>query len=102
MVTGPKRLLRAVAAVSLVGGVSLAGVATFGAGTASAATLAVSDCSGSGSDTGSLPYTVAHASAGDVVTFAVSCPVGSPIVLTTHSPSRPTSRSTAWGRRRRW
>ena len=46
-------------------------------------TLTVTDCSGSPTDTGSLPYAVAHASFGDTITFGagVSCPLSSPIVL---------------------
>ena len=37
---------------------------------AGAVTLSVSDCSGSALDTGSLPYAVAHASAGNTIAFS--------------------------------
>lgn len=63
------------AAASLVVGFATVAVAPV----AGAATDTVSTCSGSGA--GSLPAAVAGASAGDTVTFSVSCPPGSPIVL---------------------
>ena len=48
---------------------------------AGAATDTVSNCRGSASVTGSLPYVVGHAGNGDTITFAVSCPASSPIKL---------------------
>jgi hypothetical protein len=59
------------------------GLASFGAplvpAAAVVATGAVTNCNGSGP--GSLPATVAGATAGETVTFSVPCPPGSPIVL---------------------
>jgi hypothetical protein len=48
---------------------------------AGAATDTVTNCSGSATDPGSLPDVIQDAGAGDTVTFSVSCPPGSPIVL---------------------
>lgn len=48
---------------------------------AAAATDTVTNCSGSSSDAGSLPYEVANAASGDTINFSVSCPASSPIVL---------------------
>ncbi len=41
----------------------------------------VTNCSGSASDFGSLPYEVAHAASGDTISFSGSCPSSSPITL---------------------
>ena len=51
---------------------------------ASATGLQVANCSGSPTDTDSLPYAVAHASAGETISFlsGLSCPPSSPILLT--------------------
>ena len=54
-------------------------LAVLPAATASAAPISVTNCNGSGG--GSLPDAVAGAGSGDVITFAVSCPPSSPIVL---------------------
>lgn len=79
----------------LVGAALIVGAATFTiailpAQVAHAATDVVTSCSGSASSSGSLPYEVANASAGDTVIFAnnLSCPPGSPIELS--SPIAPT------------
>ena len=66
----------------LLGGALTASVAV-GVLPAQATTWTVSDCSGSPTDTGSLPYAVANAASGDTVTFAgaLSCPPASPITL---------------------
>ena len=60
------------------------GLSLAGQGVALAGAFTVTDCSGSVSDTGSLPYAVANASAGDTITFeaGLSCPAASPITLT--------------------
>jgi hypothetical protein len=42
----------------------------------------VTSCSGDPTVSGSLPYEVAHAAAGDTVTFALDCPSTAPITLT--------------------
>jgi hypothetical protein len=70
----------------LAGSVLTAGafVAAFAVATpASATSLTVTDCSGSPTDTGSLPYAVANASPRDTVTFesGLSCPPSSPITV---------------------
>ncbi len=70
------RLLLATVATLLVSG----SLAVLPAPVAGAATLAVTNCSGSGS--GSLPNAVSTASPGDTIAFSVSCPPGSPILLT--------------------
>src|ERR1700722_9296712 len=62
-------------------GLSSLSVALLRAPEAGAATDVVSTCSGDQTAAGSLPYVVAHASAGDVVSFTTTCPLGSPIVL---------------------
>ncbi len=51
-----------------------AAVAVVGAPVAQAATDTVTNCSGSASVTGSLPYQVAHAGVGDSIVFALSPP----------------------------
>jgi hypothetical protein len=68
--------------------VSTATIAAFGvavaAPSASAATLSVTDCSGSASDVGSLPYAVNVADSDgldDTIEFGVPCPTSSPITL---------------------
>ncbi len=48
---------------------------------ASAATDTVTTCSGDVTVPGSLPYEVANAAPGDTITFSVSCPPTSPIIL---------------------
>lgn len=48
---------------------------------AGAADDAVTNCSGSATVAGSLPFAVAHAASGDTIDFSVSCPPSSPIVL---------------------
>ncbi len=76
--------LRRPTATSLTAVMLLAGLGTVTAvalpvGVAGAAT-AVTNCKGSGP--GSLRATVASAAPGDTITFSVTCPGGSPIVLT--------------------
>ena len=79
-----KKYLRAVLAGSLLFAAALAALLVGGVLPASAASLTVTDCSGSLSDTGSLPYAVANASSGDTIEFdaGLSCPPTSPIPLT--------------------
>ncbi|HXQ62681.1 MAG TPA: DUF11 domain-containing protein [Acidimicrobiales bacterium] len=55
-------------------------VAILPAPVAGAATLTVSNCANTGA--GSLRQAVASAASGDTITFSVSCPPGSPIILT--------------------
>jgi uncharacterized repeat protein (TIGR01451 family) len=69
-------LVLGVLATVLVSGV----VAVFPTTVASAATVTVTNCNDSGS--GSLRGAVGSASAGDTIAFSVSCPPGSPVVLT--------------------
>jgi hypothetical protein len=80
-----KKHLRALQAGSLLVGGALTGSLFLGTLHAAAATLTVTDCSGSSADTGSLPYAVAHASSGDTINFTtgLSCPASSPIALMT-------------------
>ncbi|HXQ43355.1 MAG TPA: choice-of-anchor Q domain-containing protein [Acidimicrobiales bacterium] len=68
-------------AVALVTGAAAVCVAVLPAPVAGAADDVVTNCNGSGA--GSLPAVVAAAAAGDTVTFSVSCPPASPIVLST-------------------
>jgi hypothetical protein len=56
-------------------------VAVLGTPMAGAATDSVTNCSGDATTSGSLPFVVSQAAAGDTVTFSVTCPAGSPIVL---------------------
>jgi hypothetical protein len=56
-------------------------VAVLPAQVADAGTDVVTTCSGSASTPGSLPYEVMNAISGDTITFSVSCPPTSPIVL---------------------
>ena len=69
-------------AVSLVTGLATLSVTAFAGPVAGATTDLVTNCSGSVSDPGSLPYEVANASSGDVITFAVACPAttGQPLI----------------------
>jgi len=67
------------AAASLVVGFATVSVAVIPAQVAVAATDTVSTCSGSGP--GSLPVVAAAAASGDTINFSVTCPPGSPIVL---------------------
>ncbi len=62
-------------------GVGAASISILPVQIAGAATDTVTNCSGSSSVEGSLPYEVANASSGDTISFSVSCPPGSPIVL---------------------
>jgi hypothetical protein len=48
---------------------------------AGAVTDTVTNCSGTATDAGSLPFAVQNANAGDTINFSVSCPPASPIVL---------------------
>ncbi|HXQ76347.1 MAG TPA: choice-of-anchor Q domain-containing protein [Acidimicrobiales bacterium] len=73
---GAPRLLLVTLAMVL----GTASLAVLPAPVASAATLSVTNCSDSGS--GSLRGAVSSASAGDTIAFSVSCPPGSPILLT--------------------
>ena len=79
-----RRVGRRFAAVTISGGlfVLLTASLSLGVEPASAASWTVTDCSGSPSDTGSLPYAVANSSAGDTITFSpsLSCPPSSPIL----------------------
>ncbi len=77
--------LRALQTASLLVGAALTGSLFVGTLHAAAAASTVTDCSGSSADTGSLPYAVAQAAAGDTINFAagLSCPASSPIALTT-------------------
>ena len=70
---------RGLVAVSLATTVAAFSVAVFGAPVAGAADDVVTNCNGSGP--GSLPSVVAAAASGDTVTFSVTCPPASPIVL---------------------
>jgi predicted outer membrane repeat protein len=79
--TRSSALIRLCAATSAVLGLGAAFAAILPAQTASAATWTVTDCSGSPSDTASLPYAVANAGSGDTITITASCPSASPIVL---------------------
>lgn len=78
---GSRRDARAlwITAASLVIGISTLSIVILPADVAGAASDTVTTCSGSG--TGSLPAVVASAAAGDTITFVVSCPPTSPIVL---------------------
>lgn len=67
--------------VSIVVGLFTVSVVAVRAQVASAATDIVTTCAGAGP--GSLPVVVASAGSGDIVTFDVSCPPSSPIVLAT-------------------
>jgi trimeric autotransporter adhesin len=71
------------AGILLVGG-ALSASLSVRVQSASAASWTVTDCSGSPSDPGSLPYAVANSSGGDTITFlsGLSCPPSSPILLT--------------------
>jgi hypothetical protein len=73
---GPRFRLNA---VSFLMGLATLSVAVLPSPIAAAATDTVTTCASSGS--GSLPAVVAGASAGDTVTFAVSCPPSAPIVV---------------------
>jgi hypothetical protein len=66
-------------AATLVTG--LVAVVVLPAQAADAGTDVVNTCSGSASTPGSLPYEVMNAVSGDTITFSVSCPSTSPIVL---------------------
>ena len=57
------------------------GSVTVTSGNAGASTYVVNDCSGSPTDTVSLPYALAHASPGDTIDFSVSCPASTPIIV---------------------
>ena len=48
---------------------------------AGAADDAVTNCSGSATDTGSLPYAIENAVSGDTIDFSTTCPPSAPIVL---------------------
>src|SRR5208283_520492 len=74
--------LRLIAA-SLVLGLATTSMVALPAQVAGAApTATVTDCSGSVSDTGSLPYAVLHATSGETITFAPAVTSCSPIVVT--------------------
>jgi hypothetical protein len=66
---------------ALVTGFATLSVVVLPARVASAATDAVTTCSGNATVPGSLPYEVAKAASGDTITFSLSCPASSPIVL---------------------
>jgi hypothetical protein len=66
---------------SLVMGLATMSTVVLPAQDASAATDMVTTCSGDATVPGSLPYEVANAASGDTITFSVSCPPNSPIVL---------------------
>jgi hypothetical protein len=66
---------------SLVVGLTSVAVVVLPAQVASAASDTVTTCSGDATVPGSLPYEVANAASGDTINFSVSCPAGSPIVL---------------------
>ncbi len=65
----------------LVAGVGCVSASVLSAQVAGAATDTVTNCSGSASDSGSLPYEVVNASSGDTISFSVTCPSNSPITL---------------------
>src|SRR5580658_10123445 len=67
-------------AATLVTG--LVAVAVLPAQSADAGAGVVTTCSGSASTPGSLPYEVTNAISGETISFSVSCPPVSPIVLT--------------------
>lgn len=74
---------RSILAASLIAGICVSSVALLPARAAGAATASVSNCFGSASVAGSLPYQVANASSGDTINFSVTCPTSSPITLAT-------------------
>ncbi len=76
---GAGRALR-LSVVGLLVGLTTVAVAVFPASVASAGTDTVTNCSGSPSTSGSLPYEVENAAAGDTIDFSVSCPPTSPII----------------------
>ncbi len=67
--------------LSVIAGVGCVSASVFSAQVAGAATDSVTNCSGSPTHPGSLPYEVANASSGDTISFSVSCPASSPIVI---------------------
>lgn len=73
------RMAPRLVAAGLVTGLATFSLAVIPAPIAAAATDTVTNCAGSGA--GSLPYEVQNAVSGDTVTFSVSCPPSSPIVL---------------------
>jgi fibronectin-binding autotransporter adhesin len=84
-----KRSRRLAVAASLTMVVGSLSMVVQPASVAAAATDAVTNCSGSGSVHGSLPYVVAHAGSGDTVTFApvpacTSIEVASPVTIAGH------------------
>ena len=80
MATGWKKYLRMLLAGTLLFGGALTASLVDGVLPASASTVTVTDCSGLPSDTGSLPYAVANAAAGNTITFkaGLSCPANRP------------------------
>jgi hypothetical protein len=71
------------AALGLVLGLVASAAVVVPSQVAGATPDSVTNCDGSASDAGSLPFVVQNATAGDTVTFSVSCPPTAPIVLTT-------------------
>jgi predicted outer membrane repeat protein len=65
----------------VVAGFVAAPVAALTPGVAGAAPVAVTNCSGSATVSGSLPYEVQRAESGQTLAFSVSCPPTSPIRL---------------------
>jgi hypothetical protein len=65
----------------VIAGFVAAPVTALTAGSAGAAPLAVTNCSGSVTVSGSLPYELQRAKSGRTLAFSVSCPASSPIEL---------------------
>jgi predicted outer membrane repeat protein len=83
-----RRTATGLAVPAMVAGFCAMSGAVLPAQAAGAATWTVTDCSGSASDTGSLPYAVAEATAGDTITFSstLGCStiaLASPVTIST-------------------
>ena len=78
---GGRATLRALGVTLIASGALGVGSVTVTSGNAGASTYVVNDCSGSPTDTVSLPYALAHASPGDTIDFSVSCPASTPIIV---------------------
>ena len=79
---GRLTLSRVIGVTVIAAGALGVGSAAVVPGVAAAGSFVVTDCSGSPSDSGSLPYAIANATSGETVDFSVSCPAVSPIVVT--------------------